>query len=276
MVNPTRERTLDALDSASQHDAAERVAALGTILGIWAHPDDEVYLSAIVMRLALENGQRVVCLTATAGEHGTDDPVKWPPAALRAQRRRELHDSLAVLATGQTRTIEHHWLDHEDGRCADANPEQTLDQVSRFIESVGPDTILTFGADGLTGHPDHRAVAHWVSAALEGRPDIVRLDAVVARSWIDQFEPADDIEAYFDDGYPRLVDDATVAVSITATDDLWIVKDAALRSHTTQTTPVVEQLGPRLWRAFSNTETFAVHLPATFPTNHHHESDPPT
>ena len=34
----------------------ENVAELGTILGIWAHPDDEAYLSGGLMALARDNG----------------------------------------------------------------------------------------------------------------------------------------------------------------------------------------------------------------------------
>jgi LmbE family N-acetylglucosaminyl deacetylase len=37
----------------------------GTILSIWAHPDDETYLAGGVMAAASANGQRVVCVTAT-------------------------------------------------------------------------------------------------------------------------------------------------------------------------------------------------------------------
>ena len=48
------------------------VRSLGTILGVWAHPDDEAYLSAALMALAVQNGQRVVCVTATRGELGGD------------------------------------------------------------------------------------------------------------------------------------------------------------------------------------------------------------
>ena len=54
----------------------------GTILGVWAHPDDEAYLSAGLMARARRNGQRVVVVTATPGELGTDDPSRWPPARL--------------------------------------------------------------------------------------------------------------------------------------------------------------------------------------------------
>ena len=55
------------------------VGALGTILGIWAHPDDEAYLSGGLMALARDTGSRVVCVTATRGELGTPDPRAWPP-----------------------------------------------------------------------------------------------------------------------------------------------------------------------------------------------------
>ena len=51
---------------------------LGTILGVWAHPDDEGYLSAGIMAQAMRNGQRVVCVTATRGEAA--DPEQWPPS----------------------------------------------------------------------------------------------------------------------------------------------------------------------------------------------------
>ena len=35
----------------------------GTLLGVWAHPDDEAYLSAGVMTAALRAGQRVAVAT---------------------------------------------------------------------------------------------------------------------------------------------------------------------------------------------------------------------
>ncbi len=45
-----------------------------TLLGVWAHPDDEAYLSAGLMATAADAGARVVVATATRGEIGTDDP----------------------------------------------------------------------------------------------------------------------------------------------------------------------------------------------------------
>jgi LmbE family N-acetylglucosaminyl deacetylase len=55
------------------------VAELGAILSVWADPDDETYLAAGVMAAAADRGQRVVCVSATAGGHGTSDPEARPP-----------------------------------------------------------------------------------------------------------------------------------------------------------------------------------------------------
>src|SRR5689334_4399649 len=129
------------------------VAELGTIVGIWAHPDDEAYLSGGLMALARDNGQRVVCVTATRGELGTPDPAAWPPDRLAAERTRELANCLAVLGVG-----EHHWLGYGDGECAGVDPDAAAARLGDLIGDVRPDTVLTFGPDGITGHPDHCTV----------------------------------------------------------------------------------------------------------------------
>ena len=37
--------------------------------------------------------------------------------------------------------------------------------IRRVLDGVGADTVVTFGADGMTGHPDHVAVGRWATAA---------------------------------------------------------------------------------------------------------------
>ena len=95
-----------------------RVTDLGTILSVWAHPDDETYLAAGVMAAAADRGQRVVCVSATAGEHGTDDPETWPPARLGPVRRWEAAAAMAVLGV-----TEHRVLGLPDGGLADHDDE---------------------------------------------------------------------------------------------------------------------------------------------------------
>src|SRR3954465_10037017 len=61
---------------------------VGTLLGVWAHPDDEAYLSSALMAAVRRAGSRVVVVTATHGEHGTGDPALVPPHPRRARPRR--------------------------------------------------------------------------------------------------------------------------------------------------------------------------------------------
>jgi len=44
---------------------------LGTVMGVWAHPDDETYLAAGLFAHAVDLGSRVVDVTATRGEGGS-------------------------------------------------------------------------------------------------------------------------------------------------------------------------------------------------------------
>lgn len=89
---------------------AQHISELGTILSIWAHPDDETYLSGGLMAAAAANGQRVVCVTPTAGERGTSSPELWPPERLGAVRRLEAGAAMAVLGVA-----EHHVMGLPDG-----------------------------------------------------------------------------------------------------------------------------------------------------------------
>jgi LmbE family N-acetylglucosaminyl deacetylase len=146
------------------------IADLGTILSIWAHPDDETFLAGGVMALARDGGQRVVCVSATAGEHGTDDPVACPPERLGQVRREEAAAAMGVLGVE-----EHRWLGFEDGTLAGVGPEVGIGQVVELLDEVAPDTILTFGADGMTFHPDHRTISTWVRGAWERRGRRARL-----------------------------------------------------------------------------------------------------
>ena len=140
------------------------VGELGTILSVWAHPDDEGYCCGGLMATALRDGQRVVCVTATRGELGSTDPSRWPNGPeLAAVRTRELAASLAEFGV-----TEHHWLDYPDGGCAAVDQGEAVARLRAIIDRVQPDTVLTFGPDGATYHPDHMAVSRWVSTAAAG------------------------------------------------------------------------------------------------------------
>ena len=118
-------------------------------------------------------------MTATRGEFGTPDPEAWPPQRLAAERTAELARCLELLGVS-----EHHWLGYRDGECAAVPAAEAVGRLCEVIDDVAPDTVLTFGPDGITGHPDHQAVSAWATAAFaRAAPPRARLlhSAVPAR-----------------------------------------------------------------------------------------------
>lgn len=138
------------------------VKALGTILCVFAHPDDETFTMGGVIAAAARNGQRIICVTATHGEGGVQDERRWPAATLGEIRATELEEALKILGVA-----EHYWLDYADGACTSADAEAAAQKIVTTIRTSQPDSIFSFGPDGLTGHHDHRAVSSWTSKAKE-------------------------------------------------------------------------------------------------------------
>lgn len=244
---------MTTMTSAVRHP--HDVAALGTVLGVWAHPDDELYLSGGVLAAAVAAGQRVVVVTATRGEHGTDDPARWPPARLAAERSREIVASLAALGP-----VEHRFLGadrcHLDGALARDPGRETVDELAAIVAEVAPDTVLTFGPDGLTGHGDHRAVSAWTDRALRRVPSTPRLlHAVVTQRWLQRVgefvAPMDDAG----DAFLPCPDDALV-VDLELDGELLDRKIAALRAQATQTASLEAAVGAERYRIAAAGEWF--------------------
>lgn len=176
---------------------------LGTILSVWAHPDDETLACAGIMAKAVSNGQNVICITATKGEAGSQDEKKWPPHMLGEIRATELKKSLDIIGVQN-----HHWLNYLDGECQSQDENIASNRIGEFIKCYQPDTILTFGPDGLTGHPDHKAVSRWVDRAIShSTKDIRVFHAVIAQEQFDMYlKKADDkLNIFFNIPMPPLV-----------------------------------------------------------------------
>jgi LmbE family N-acetylglucosaminyl deacetylase len=227
-------------------------ADLGTVLGVWAHPDDETYLSAGLMALARRAGHRVVCATATLGEHGTGDPDRWPPDRLRRVRDAELAAALAAVGVTERRT-----LALEDGTLAAVDPAAGAARVSALLADVRPDTIVTFGPDGLTGHPDHRAVARWVLAAWRRAGAGPRLlQATTTARFARTFADIHARLPVFGPGLPRRTPDDRLALRVALDDELADRKLAALRAHASQVGPLIAALGEDRYRDWWREEAF--------------------
>ena len=230
------------------------VAQLGTIMGIWAHPDDEAYLSGGLMSMATDAGARVVCVTATRGERGTADPVEWPPDRLGSLRAVEMARCLEILGV-----TEHHWLGYRDGGCAAIDPSSATERLCELIEQVGPDTVLTFGDDGITGHPDHQAVGSWAAAAVDrvGRPGMRLLQAAVPRRRSPRWDRVDRDLGVYEPGFPVGVPDRALAIDLALPAGATERKVRALTAQQSQTSGLISLLGRETYAAWVSDESFA-------------------
>jgi LmbE family N-acetylglucosaminyl deacetylase len=228
-------------------------AELGTVLGIWAHPDDEAFLAGGLMAAARAAGRRVACITATLGERGTDDPQRWPPRQLSAVRRMELRASLAALDV-----TEHHLLGVVDGTCATESSPARVAQICRIVEQVAPDTIITFGPDGYTGHEDHQTVSGWARAARDlAAPHARLLFATTTDDFVRRWSPARDAFAVFlAEGLPLATPGAALAARFDLDPSLVDRKLVALRAQASQTTGMFEAVGEARMREWWSTEAF--------------------
>src|SRR5438552_18740729 len=80
--------------------------SLGTVLLVWAHPDDDIYTSAGIMAASAAAGDRVVDVTATRGEGGSMDEERWPPPTMGEVRTADVLHSLQILGVGEHRFLD--------------------------------------------------------------------------------------------------------------------------------------------------------------------------
>jgi len=226
---------------------------IGVLLGVWAHPDDEAYLSAGLMAVARAAGHRVVVATATKGELGTDYAGAFPPERLAAIRE---HETAASLAAVDVR--EHHWLGHLDGRVGRVPVARGVRQVAELIEAIRPDTIVTFGPDGLTGHADHKAVSDWVTAAWNQTGRRCRLWYATLTPEFHQEWAAVNAEVglWMDDATPPSDHSSELAFAVHCDERTLRRKFAALQAHSSQTSELIRVLGPERYRRWWGTESF--------------------
>jgi LmbE family N-acetylglucosaminyl deacetylase len=228
-----------------------------TILGIWAHPDDEAYLSAGLMATAADAGAAVVVATATRGEGGTDDPEALTPERLAELRKAELTESLRLLGV-----TEHRWLRSRspllDGSLSAVPREEGVGMIADLLTDVRPDLVVTFGSDGLTGHADHRTISDWVTIAWERTGMRSRLwYAALTREFIDRWgELCTEHGVWMDGGPAEPVDERDTIHIQTCAGAVLDRKFAALRAHTTQTAGLIDRVGEHRYRQWWRTEAF--------------------
>ena len=140
---------------------ADRPAA-PTLLGIFAHPDDESLACGGLLARCAALGVRVVVVSLTRGEAG---PTSSPDsdAAARPGDVRAAEFEAAARMLGASDAIVR---DHADGMLRWIEPAVLEADLRALIDACRPQVAVTFDADGLYWHPDHIAVHERTTAVV--------------------------------------------------------------------------------------------------------------
>jgi LmbE family N-acetylglucosaminyl deacetylase len=135
-----------------------------TILGVFAHPDDEGSAGGVLARYAAA-GARVYVACATRGD-GADAKIMDAAAATRetlgAVRSQELACALERLGLEPPL-----FLGYQDGAVDEVPLEAAAHRVARLIRELRPAVIITHDPGGAYGHPDHIAVCAFTTRAFD-------------------------------------------------------------------------------------------------------------
>jgi LmbE family N-acetylglucosaminyl deacetylase len=123
-----------------------------TVLGIFAHPDDESLACGGTLARLADAGARVVVMCASRGEAGSIcDPSLVPDGdSLGGVRARELRDAAAILGVAEVIL-----LDHPDGDLRWDHVQELHGEIVLMLQRYQPDAVITFAEDGLYWHLDH-------------------------------------------------------------------------------------------------------------------------
>ncbi len=134
---------------------------------VLAHPDDESFAIGGTIAKYSALGVRITLVYATQGEMG----VKGLDASLTGiLREKELRAAGVILGASDIR-----FLGYMDGMLSLANPKEVVINILQVIKEIKPQIIITFGSDGISGHPDHVAISRLTTKAYDRSRSIQRL-----------------------------------------------------------------------------------------------------
>lgn len=124
------------------------------LLGVYAHPDDETFCMGGTLAKYAASGAEIMVVSATQGEAGQ---IRDAHAATRRTlgqvRANEMQQACRHLGVQHVVC-----LDYGDGQLSHLDPHVLVAKITEIMRVFRPDIVLTFGNDGVYGHPDHIAI----------------------------------------------------------------------------------------------------------------------
>jgi LmbE family N-acetylglucosaminyl deacetylase len=135
----------------------------GAVVAVVAHPDDESLIAGGTLALAAQAGADTGVVSLTRGEHGPiSDPALATQSSLGDVREAELRAAGHALGVDWTACLR-----EPDGELPWVDQRATADALAELLAPAPPAIVLTFGDDGVYGHPDHAAARDIAVLALE-------------------------------------------------------------------------------------------------------------
>ena len=147
---------------------------MGPLLAIFPHPDDETITAGGLLVAAIERGVPVTLICATRGEAGESSiPGLAGTEALGEARERELREAMRLLGVSDVRFLGYRDSGMEGSENAlhpnafvQASVVEAAAELVPAIRELRPAAIVTFGPEGVYGHPDHIHLHHVVRHAV--------------------------------------------------------------------------------------------------------------
>ena len=167
------------------------------VLFVHAHPGDETVTTGATISWLVREGAHVTVLTCTRGEQNdvvSEGSVSTAPEGIADLRASELSQAMSVLGVSDYRFLGEtgaRWEGLEPRRYRDsgmtwgaAGPQPALEvpdalvsadegevasDIAAAILQVQPDVVVSYGPDGIDGHPDSRRVhdaTRWATEVL--------------------------------------------------------------------------------------------------------------
>jgi LmbE family N-acetylglucosaminyl deacetylase len=153
---------------------------------------------------------------------------------------------------------DHRFLGFADGTLATIEASVGVTMITDLLLEIRPDTILTFGPDGMTFHPDHIAIGRWTTTAWESAGRSGRLlYATSTQEHVAAYGATyEEWGIYMTDERPVGVPAADLAVHHVVGGEHLDQKLAALATMASQTADAIARLDPDVWQATNREECF--------------------
>ncbi|HEY1203530.1 MAG: PIG-L family deacetylase [Bryobacteraceae bacterium] len=135
-----------------------------SVLAFFAHPDDETSSGPLLARCAAE-GHDVYLASVTSGQKGFRPHFNMPAGdRLGAVREDELRCAARALGIHEPYLFGF----QDQGISTHSVAEEVAARLREIVEETKADVLLTWGPDGITGHPDHRMASN-IAAVVFGQ-----------------------------------------------------------------------------------------------------------